>query len=433
MHGLDLELHAALTSLRQAGLERQLRRADSPQGTELVLEGRRVLNFGSNDYLGLANHPAVKQAAIQAVTDFGAGAGAARLLCGSMAPHHQLEEALAAFKGTEAALTFSSGYATALGCIPALVGRGDVVILDKLAHACLVDAARLSGATLRVFAHNDLEDLEAKLRWATAGSGTHRARPSAPSPQLDDPSGAEAGLGPHVAAKRPRVLVVTESIFSMDGDAAPLRELVELKDRYGAWLLVDEAHATGLYGPQGSGLAQAFGVAERIEVHMGTLSKALGAAGGYIAGSKVLIQYLVNRARSFMFSTAPMPAAAAAARAALQLVQSEEGQRRRTQLWARVSQIRSCLAKLGWPLAEQASPILPLRVGSEQRAVELAAALWARGIYVPAIRYPTVARGQARLRLSVSAAHTGADLEQLDRALTALGGPDSNLSDASAG
>lgn len=405
MSTLDDELSGRLAEIRQAGLERRLRPVDSPQGPQVVLEGRRLLNFASNDYLGLANHPAIKEAAARAALDFGAGAGASRLLCGSLPPHRRLEEELAAFKGTEAALTFSSGYATAVGTIPALVGRGDVVILDKLAHACLIDAARLSGATLRVFAHNDLEDLEAKLRWATTGS----------------------------AAQPPRVLVVTESLFSMDGDAAPLGALVELKDRYGAWLLVDEAHATGLYGAGGAGLAEACGVADRIEVQMGTLSKALGAAGGYVAGSRVLIDYLVHRARSFMFSTAPVPAAAAAAWAALQLVRSEEGSRRRAQLWAVVERARRMLARLGWPLTSPPSPILPLRVGAENRAVALAEQLLGRGLFIPAIRYPTVARGQARLRLSLSAAHTAADLEQLEAALAALGPAESCVCHASAG
>lgn len=405
MNTLDRELSARLAEIRRAGLERRLRRLDSPQGPQIVVGGRRLVNFASNDYLGLANHPAVKEAAAKAVADFGAGAGAARLVCGSQALHQQLDEQLAAFKGTEAALSFSSGYATALGTVPALVSRGDVVIVDKLAHACLIDAARLSGATLRVFAHNDLKDLEAKLRWATGGA----------------------------AGKQPRVLVVTESLFSMDGDVAPLRELVELKDRYGAWLLLDEAHATGLYGARGRGLAEACGGADRIEVQMGTLSKALGAAGGYIAGSRVLIDYLIHRARSFMFSTAPVPAAVAAASAALQILQSAEGQQRRAQLWARVDRARQTLAKLGWPLAEPPSPILPLRVGSEARAVAWAEQLWAQGIFLPAIRYPTVARGQARLRLSVSAAHTAADLDQLEAALAGVGQPALSVGDASAG
>jgi 8-amino-7-oxononanoate synthase len=399
MNPFDHELSDRLTAIRDAGLLRELRRVESPQGPRLRLQGRWLLNFSSNDYLGLANHPALKEAAARALADFGAGAGASRLICGSLAPHHELEEALAAFKGTEAALTFSSGYATALGVIPALMGKNDVILLDRLVHACLVDAARLSGAKLRVFAHNDLDDLEAKLRWATQGRSAKR--------------------NAHGASTSPQVLVLTESVFSMDGDTAPLRALVDLKERHGAWLMVDEAHATGLYGPRRRGLAEVAGVADRIEIQMGTLGKALGAAGGYIAGSRVLIDYLVNRARSFLFSTAPLPAVAAAATAAVRLVQSAEGEERRHRLWQRVAQCRagvpSGLLQGPWssgegrgaaPAGLASSAILPLRVGEEARAVQLATALRQRGFFIPAIRYPTVARGQARLRLTLTASHT---------------------------
>jgi 7-keto-8-aminopelargonate synthetase-like enzyme len=245
-----------------------------------------------------------------------------------------------------------------------------------------VDAARLCGAKLRVFAHNDLNDLESILQWA-------------------DRRGA---------ATRPRVLVVTESVFSMDGDCAPLRELADLKDRYGAWLMVDEAHATGLYGPNRRGLAEAAGVGGRIEIQMGTLGKALGAAGGYLCGSRTLSDYLLNRARTFIFSTAPVPAAAAAAAAGVRLVQTPEGAARCARLWQRVSEIRAGL-KLA-PAAPQTA-ILPLHIGDEEKAVETAAALRTRGIFIPAIRYPTVARGQARLRLTVTASHTPEEVQRL--------------------
>ncbi len=279
---LDQELEARLAGLRAQGLLRELRRVDSAQGTRIQIRGKNLLNFSSNDYLGLANDPRLKQAAVRAIEKYGVGAGASRLVCGSLAPHHELEEALAVFKGTPAALSFSSGYATAVGTICALLSRDDVLILDKLVHACIVDAARLSGATLRIFKHNDLNDLERILK--STSTKTILRNPAA------------------------RVLVVTESVFSMDGDEAPLREIVELKDRCGAWLMVDEAHAIGLYGERGQGLARQLGVAERIEIQMGTLGKALGVSGGYIAGSRTLVDYLVNRARSFVFSTAPPPA-----------------------------------------------------------------------------------------------------------------------------
>src|SRR5277367_178003 len=304
MNPFDEELNQRLEALREQGLRRELRRVDSAQGPRIKIGGKTFLNFSSNDYLGLANHPALKEAAIKAVEKFGAGAGSSRLICGSLAPFHELEETLADFKRTEAALTFSTGYATAIGTICALLGKSDIIILDKLVHASIVDAARLSGAKLRVFAHNDLDDLEDKLKWA----------------------GIECR---HASRVTRHVLIVTESIFSMDGDAAPLRELVALKEKYGAWLMVDEAHATGLYGKNRRGFAEELGVSNQIEIQMGTLGKALGASGCYICGSRSLIDFLVNRARSFIFSTAPVPAAAAAATAAIQFVRSKSGDARR--------------------------------------------------------------------------------------------------------
>ncbi|MBI3878374.1 MAG: 8-amino-7-oxononanoate synthase, partial [Verrucomicrobia bacterium] len=290
MDSFDNELNQRLASLREQGLWRELRRVDSPQGPRVEIAGRSLVNFSSNDYLGLANHPALKEAAIKAVEKFGAGAGASRLVCGSLAPFHELEETLAAFKGTEAALTFSTGYACALGTITALLGKDDIIILDKLVHASIVDAAKLSGAKLRIFRHNDLNDLEAKLRWASDSK-------------------------PRTTHHAPRTLVVTESVFSMDGDLAPLRNIVELKEKFGAWLMVDEAHATGLFGEHRRGLVEEFGLSGRVEIQMGTLGKSVGASGGYICGSRALVDWLVNRARSFIFSTAPVPSSAASARA----------------------------------------------------------------------------------------------------------------------
>src|SRR5215469_5963659 len=249
---MDATLIHDLDALRERNLFRHLRRVDSPQSAHIEIEGKSCLNFSSNDYLGLANHPALKQAAIQAIEKFGAGSGAARLVCGSLTPFHELEAALAKFKQTEATLSFSTGYAAALGTICALMSSGDVVILDKLVHASIVDAAKLSGAKIRVFAHNDLGDLEKKLKWAADSRTT---------------------------STKSRVLVITESIFSMDGDAASLREIVVLKQKYGAWLMVDDAHATGILGKNGRGLADEFGIGSQIEIQMGTLGKALGASG----------------------------------------------------------------------------------------------------------------------------------------------------------
>ena len=390
VNAFDRALADRLDVLQAQGLRRELRRVDSAPGPRVTLNGRVLLNFASNDYLGLAAHPALKEAAIRATEKFGAGSGASRLICGSLAPHHELEERLAAFKGTEAALSFSSGYATAIGAICALLGKGDVIILDKLVHACIVDAAKLSGATLRVFKHNDLNRLEELLRWSTDSARTTHHAPR-------------------------NTLVATESVFSMDGDQAPLRALVELKERFGAWLMVDEAHATGLYGPRRAGLADELGLSNRIEMQMGTLGKALGAAGGYIAGSRVLVDFLVNRARSFIFSTAPVPAQAGAAQAAIALVQSPVGEQLCAQLWERVAQARVALASPTAP-----SAILPVILGDESVALAAAAELRERGLFVPAIRYPTVARGQARLRITLSAAHSAEDVTTLSNAVTAL-------------
>ncbi|HOS75497.1 MAG TPA: 8-amino-7-oxononanoate synthase [Verrucomicrobiota bacterium] len=390
MNDFDGEMARRLAALRADGLWRELRRVETPQSPRLRIGGQTLLNFASNDYLGLANDPAVREAAIRAVEQYGAGAGASRLVCGSLAPHHALDEALAAFKGVEAALSFSSGYACALGALGALLGRGDFVILDQRVHASIVDAARLCGAKLRVFNHNDLDSLEARLKWVRA----------------------------QASARKARALVVTESVFSMDGDHAPLRELAALKERYGAWLMVDEAHAVGLYGARGRGLAAALGVSERIEVQMGTLGKAMGAAGGYLCGSRALVDCLINRARPFLFSTAPVPAAVAAAAAGVRLAQSRTGEERRARLWQNVARL---LPAAPARAPTDRSAIIPIRIGDEARALAIADALRARGIFLPAIRYPTVARGAARLRLTVTAAHTPADLDQLQAALGALG------------
>jgi 8-amino-7-oxononanoate synthase len=374
----EQQLLGQLNAIREQNLFRQLRRVDSPQGARVRVDGRELLNFSSNDYLGLADHPALKEAVRRAVDQFGAGSGASRLICGSLAVHHTLEESLAAFKGTQAALAFSSGYAAAVGTLGALLGKDDVLIIDKLVHASIVDGGRLCGAKLRVFAHNDLDELKDILKWA--------------------------------ADRKGRRIIATESVFSMDGDLAPLREIIELKDRFGAWLMLDEAHATGLFGQNRRGLAEAFELGDRVEISMGTLGKAFGSAGGFICGSRALIDVLINRARSFIFSTAPPPAQSAAAIAAIELLQSQEGEDRRTQLWARVDQLKNGLITSQWKTAILKSAIVPLIVGEETRAVRMAAALQDAGLLIPAIRYPTVARGEARLRLTVTAAHTLEDL-----------------------
>ena len=389
MIDFESDLQKRLSFLHEKGLYRELRTIDSPQAPRIQIDGRILLNFSSNDYLGLANHPAVKTAAIACIERYGAGAGASRLICGSLAPHHELDEALADFKSSEAALAFSTGYAAALGTICALLENDDIIIIDKLVHASIVDAARLSKAKLRVFRHNDLDHLDHLLHWAAGRKGPQKSR----------------------------ILVVTESVFSMDGDHSPLREIVELKNKYGAWLMLDEAHATGLYGTNRRGLAEKLEVARQIEIQMGTLGKALGAAGGFICGSRNLIDYLVNRARSLIFSTAPVPAAAAAAIAGLSLLRSDVGQERQDKLW----RLRASLSeKVATKSSLAPSAIIPIRIGNETKAVEAALRLRQHGILIPAIRYPTVAYGSARLRLTLTAAHTESDLEELSRSLWAL-------------
>jgi 8-amino-7-oxononanoate synthase len=360
--------------LESAALRRTLRVADAA-----------LLNFAANDYLGLARHPALIAAAQEATAKHGAGAGASRLVTGTDAAVLALEQELAAWKEKEAALVFSSGFAAALGTIPALVGKGDTVILDKLSHASLIDGARLSGATVRTFPHNDLARLESMLQ--------------------------------KTASPETRTLIVTESIFSMDGDAARLREIVELKDRFGAWLLIDEAHATGLYGPTGAGLIAETGLSDRVEIVMGTLSKALGSIGGYIAGSRLLIDWLVNRARSFVYSTALPPGAIAASQAAINVARSAEGDALRDRLRRNITHFHAGLPAHWKNRALSTSAIQPLICGESEAALKLAAALRDKGFLIPAIRYPTVPRGSARLRVTLGAAHADKEINALNAAL----------------
>ena len=382
---MDDLLTGELESLRAAGLGRTLRVAEEVRGVRVTLGGRSLLNFSSNDYLGLAFHPALASAMAEAAARWGSGSTASRLVCGTTAEHAVLEEELAVAKATQAALVFPSGVAAATGTIPAIVGRGDVVILDKLTHACLIDAAHASCAKMRVFPHNDLGKLESHLLWA------RRTHP------------------------RGRILIVTESVFSMDGDVAPLMGIVELKERHGAWLLLDEAHAVGVIGSGAGGLAGQLGLADRIEIQMGTLGKALGVSGGYIAGSRVLIDFLINRARSFIFSTASSPVVAAACRSALHIVTSTEGDALRTRLRANLLEFSSDMG-----ISPPASAIVPLILGSEDRAVAASGRLLEEGFLVPAIRYPTVPRKTARLRITLSAAHEPDQIRALADALRRL-------------
>jgi len=383
-------IESQLADIRSRALLRQLRHIDTPQQPRTTSDARPLINFSSNDYLGLASDPILREAAKSSIDQWGVGAGASRLVCGGLPPHAQLERDLAAFKRTDAALAFSSGYAAALGTLGALAGPEDVIILDKLSHASLIDGARLSRANIRVFPHNHLGKLESHLRWA----------------RETVPDG--------------RIVVVTESVFSMDGDRAPVEEIVAIKNRYGALLLLDEAHATGVIGEHGRGLADKSGVASMVDLQMGTLGKALGSAGGYLCARRPIIDLLINRARSFIYSTAPLPAAASAASAALAFLQTPAGRERQETLWQRIGDfIREAPDRL-LPEGSVRSAIIPIIIGDEDKATAAAQWLREKGFLVPAIRYPTVGRGSARLRITLSAAHTQDQVASLCAALSRL-------------
>ena len=372
-----------LTDLRSRSLLRHLRTVEEVSGTHITIDGRQLVNFASNDYLGLSQSPALKSAAREAIEKFGVGAAASRLITGSQAPHRKLEQELAKFKGTESALLFSSGYAAAIGTLAGLAGPGDVILLDKLVHACIIDGAKLSGATIRVFPHNNVERLRHHLVWA------------------------------HENYPLKRVFIATESVFSMDGDLANLAEIVALKNEFGAILLVDEAHALGVIGPRGAGLVHALGLGNEVDIQMGTLSKAIGVSGGFICGPSGLVQLLVNRARSFIYSTAPPSALAAAASASLEILQSDQGEQLRKRLWDNIRLLTRLLETRGKPAYSPQSAIIPVLAGAEERAVQMAGDLLEKGFLIPAIRYPTVARGAARVRIALSAAHFSEQIERL--------------------
>jgi 8-amino-7-oxononanoate synthase len=382
-HPLDF-IPVELRALEEAGLQREVRALDSAQEPEVVLDGDRLILLASNNYLGLATDPRVVEAAAEAARRWGAGTGSARLISGGMRLHDELEQRLAAFKRTESALLFSSGYLANLGTISALVSRGDAIFSDELNHASIIDGARLSHADVHVYRHADPEHLATLLR-------EHGARG--------------------------RRLVVTDTVFSMDGDLAPLHELVEASDRHNAILMVDEAHATGVVGPGGRGAVAHFGLEGRVPVVMGTLSKALGSAGGYIAGSSDLIAYLRNRARAFIFDTAPTPPTVAAAAAALWVLEREPQRPERVRALARL--LADGLNAAGFVVPQPAAAIVPVVVGATDAALAFARALRGQGVLVPAIRPPSVAPGTARLRATVMATHTET---QIDSALHAFAG-----------
>jgi 8-amino-7-oxononanoate synthase len=380
--GFETQIREALLELERAGLRRYPRRISGPQGPEVVIEGRRVLCFCSNNYLGLADHPTIVEALRGTAAEEGVGAAASRLISGTMDAHEELEAALAAFQRRPAALVYSSGYAANLGTIQALAGRGDVIFSDALNHASLIDGARLSRADVHVYRHRDVDHLETLLR-------AHR--------------GSAA-----------RALIVTDSLFSMDGDQAPLGDLASLGRDHDAGLLVDEAHALGVFGPSGRGLCAAAGVTP--DVLIGTLGKSFGVAGAFAAASTDIVSFLRSRARSFVYSTAPPPAVVRAALASIPLV--EHAAERRAALFDHAAHLRTGLRGLGFEVPDGESPIIPVIIGENQRTMELSAALLDRGIFVQGIRPPTVPDGSARLRLTAMSTHRP---DQIERALQTFG------------
>jgi len=372
------EIEQRLDELERLGLSRRLRLVSGPQGPTVLLDGRPVLLLCSNNYLGLADHPRVREAAAEAAMRWGVGAGASRLVSGTMTIHRRLEEQLAAFEHSEACLLFGSGYLANIGVIAALAGAGDVVFSDELNHASIVDGCRLSRAQVVVYRHGDVGHLE----WSLRRHGGRR--------------GGE------------RRLIVTDSVFSMDGNLAPLSEIAELASIYGTRVVVDEAHATGNLGPDGRGAVAEAGLEGEIDVVIGTLGKALGSYGAYACASEEMVRYLINTARPLIFSTAPPPPAVAGALAALELLQERPHRVQRLRSNARA--LRCALAGEGFPVAEREMHIVPLIVGEERDAMRLCQEALERGVFAQAIRPPTVPDGTSRLRLTVMASHTDSDL-----------------------
>ena len=373
------EIERRLEELEQLGLSRRLRLVSGPQGPTVLLDGKPVLLLCSNNYLGLADHPRVREAAADAAMRWGVGAGASRLVSGTMTIHRRLEERLAEFEGSEACLLFGSGYLANVGVIAALAGRGDVVFSDELNHASIIDGCRLSRAEVVVYRHRDVEHLEWSLRKHGRRDGTARR------------------------------LIATDTVFSMDGDVAPLEALAELAQIHGARIMVDEAHATGNLGPGGRGAVAEAGLEGEIDVVVGTLGKALGSYGAYVCTSAAMVRYLVNTARSLIFSTAPPPPSVAGALTALELLEEKPHLVQRLRSNARA--LRRALAAEGFPVADTDMHIVPLIVGDERAAMRMCQEAIAQGAFAQAIRAPTVALGTSRLRLTAMASHTASELE----------------------
>ena len=385
---IETRLSKELAAIESAGLTRRRRMLESSCGRLVTVDGKKLLNFASNDYLGLANNPEISQALAVGAKQWGAGSGASHLVSGHLAPHEALEKEIAAFTGFPRALTFSTGYLANLAVTPTLAGRVDAVFADKLNHASLIDAmqqAKANGAEVQRYPHNDMAALEKMLAASTAA---HK-------------------------------IIVSDTVFSMDGDLAPLPLLYALAEQYDAWLVIDDAHGFGVLGTQGKGSLAHFNLpsARRILL-MGTLGKAAGVGGAFVAGSEIAIEYLLQKGRSYIFTTAQPPAIACALSKSLQLIKN--GAVLRANLNARIGQLRDGLADSTLKLLPSITAIQPLIVGANEATVTLSKALWERGLWVPAIRPPTVPKGTARLRISLSAAHTAEDIETLSTALKEL-------------
>jgi 8-amino-7-oxononanoate synthase len=377
---------AKLQQMADRSLTRRLQGLGSATGPVVQLAGRSIILLCSNDYLGLSTHPTVIRAAMRATEQYGSGAGASRLICGTLPPHEELEASLAHFKGTESALLFGSGYLANLGIIPSLIGRKGLILADRLCHASLIDGCRLSGADFRVFRHRDSTHVESLLKQRSLNRST---------------------------------LIVTDGLFSMDGDLAPLPELASLAKRYDATLYVDDAHGTGIMGSTGRGTLEHLGVEHEIRFQIGTLGKAIGSSGAYIAGPRDMIDYVLNTARSFIFTTASPPSTAAAAGAALAVIQQEP--ERRARLWSNRQRLFHGLQQLGFRMTDTVSPILPILIGDAASAMALAEQLLTHGVYAPAIRPPTVPTDTSRIRVTVTSEHTADHIDEALRAFELAG------------
>ena len=381
-----------LNELRAKGVAPKLRVLDGEQKPVSVFDGKEVINLASNNYLGLTFHKALRKAAIEAIRKYGAGAGAVRTISGTMQLHMQLEEQIAKFKNVEACVVFQSGFTANAGTVAAVLGKEDLIISDELNHASIIDGARLSKATIKVFKHRDAEDCERILKETSEWNG-HK-------------------------------LIITDGVFSMDGDIAPLPQLCGLAEKYNCIMMVDDAHASGVLGRGGRGSVDHFNCHGRVHIQVGTLSKAIGAMGGYVCGSKDLIEFLYLRARPFLFSTSHPPATAAACMAAFALLDSPEGEKLVKKLWANTKFFKRELKKRGFQFKGSETPIVPIHVGDAAKAFEFSRKLFEAGVFAPAVGYPTVAEGKARLRAMVSAAHKR---EQLLRAADVLAEVGKNL------